>query len=128
MCANACNIVGQQLPTLLNVTCSVCLHILLHVVGSCCAKFETVQTFESTSPNISFVLWSLKRSTTMLDPFAQLLQHCWCHACTLHMISKVLWIVSFPQCAAGSNIVGSFHTTTHIVSPIVLGVVVSVCT
>ena len=48
--------VGQQLPTLLNVTCSVCLHILSHVVGSCCAKFETGQTFEPTTPNISFVL------------------------------------------------------------------------
>ena len=39
--------------------------MLLHVVGSCCAKFETL------------VPWSPKRSTTMLEPFAQLLQHCW---------------------------------------------------
>ena len=33
--ANKCNIVGQQLPTLLDVTCCVRLHILLHVVGCC---------------------------------------------------------------------------------------------
>ena len=31
--------------TLLDVTCCVHLHTLLHVVGSCCAKFETGQTF-----------------------------------------------------------------------------------
>ena len=31
-CANEGNFVGQHLPTLLNVTFCVCLHILLHVV------------------------------------------------------------------------------------------------
>ena len=31
--------------TLLDVTRCVCLHTLLHVVGSCCAKFKTGQTF-----------------------------------------------------------------------------------
>ena len=40
-----CAIVGQQLLTLLDVTCCVRLHTLLHVVGSCRAKFETGQTF-----------------------------------------------------------------------------------
>ena len=49
--ANGRNIVGQQLPTLLDVTCCVRLHTLLHVVG-CCAKFETGQTFQPTTPNI----------------------------------------------------------------------------
>ena len=29
------NIVGQQLPTLLDVTCCVCLHSLLHLVACC---------------------------------------------------------------------------------------------
>ena len=40
------NIVSQQLPILLDVTCYVRLHtlLLLRVVGSCCAKFETGQT------------------------------------------------------------------------------------
>ena len=41
--ANRRDIVGQQLPTLLDVTCCVCLHTLLHVVGRFCAKFETGQ-------------------------------------------------------------------------------------
>ena len=50
--ANVCNIVGQQLPTLSNVTCCVHWHTLLHVVamllcvvGSCCTKFETGQSY-----------------------------------------------------------------------------------
>ena len=33
--------------TLLDVTCCARLHTLLHVVGSCCAKFETGQTFNT---------------------------------------------------------------------------------
>ena len=45
--ANGRNIVGQQLVTLLDVTCCVRLHTLLHFVGSCRAKFETVQTFSN---------------------------------------------------------------------------------
>ena len=66
---------------------------MLHVASVCtavgryCAKFETGQTFELTTPNISFAPWSLKRGTTMLDPFAQLFQHCWGHASALHMVS-----------------------------------------
>ena len=46
--SNGRNIVGQQLPTLLDVTCCVRLHTLLHVVGCCCAKFETGETFHPT--------------------------------------------------------------------------------
>ena len=58
------------------------------------------QTFEATTPNISFIPWSPKVSATMLDLFVQLLPHyCW--------VSKVLWDVSFPRCTVGFNIVGS---------------------
>ena len=53
--ANGPNIVGQQLLTLLDVTCCVRFHKLLDVVACCCAKFETSQTFQPTTPNISFV-------------------------------------------------------------------------
>ena len=68
---------------------------LLRVVWSCCAKFETGQTVEPTTPNISFVLWSPKRSATMLDPFAPLFQHSWGHAraqytMALHMVTHGL--------------------------------------
>lgn len=31
-----------------------------------------------------FVPWSLKHSTTMLQPFAQVIEHCWDHAHALH--------------------------------------------
>ena len=43
----------------------------VHPVSCCCTMFETDQTFEPTTPNLSFVQWSPKRSATMLDPFAQ---------------------------------------------------------
>ena len=75
--------------------------MLVDVVACCCAKFETGKTFQPTTPNISFVPWSAKRSATMLDPFAQLFQHCWGHARSLRMVYKDLWVVSFPRCTAG---------------------------
>ena len=56
-------------------------------------------------------------------PFAQLFQHCWGHSRALHMVYNVLWVVSFPWCTAGSNVVGSCcifsHTTanTHSITP-----------
>ena len=40
--ANGRNIVGQQIPTLLDVTCCVRLHTLLHVVGCCCVLLRKV--------------------------------------------------------------------------------------
>ena len=113
--------------------------MLLDVVVCCCAKFETGQTFQPTTPNISFVPWSPKRSATMLDPFAHLFQHCWGRARSLRMVYKDLWFVSFQRYTAGPNIVGSccirLHTTANrqattpnIVAPTMLGVVASVCT
>ena len=109
------------------VTCCVRLHTLLHVVGCCCAKFETSQTFQPTTLNISFVLWSPKRSATMLDPFARFFQHCRGHARWLCMAYKDLWVVFFPRCTAGPKLVGSccirLHTTanTHPTTPNIVG-------
>ena len=63
----------------------------------------------------------------MLDPFAQLFQHCWGRARALRMVYKDLWVVSFPRCTAGPNIVGSccirLHTTanTHATTPNIVG-------
>ena len=112
--ADGRNIADQQLPTLLDVTCCVRLHTLLHVVACCCTKFETGQTFQPTTPNISFVLWLPKCNATMLDPFALLFQHCWGNARSLRVVFKDLWVVSFPWCTAGHNIM--------------LGVVAAICT
>ena len=92
----------------------VVCYMLLRVFGSCCAEFETGQTFEPTTPNISFVKWSPNRSATTLDPFAQLFQYWWGHARALHMVSKVVWVVSFLRCTAGPNIVGSCCIRLHV--------------
>ena len=92
---------------MLDVTCCVYLHSLLHVVGCSCAKFETGQTFQPTTPNIYFVPWSPKRNATMLDPFAQLFQHCWGHPRSLRIVYKDLRVVSFQRCTAGPNFFGS---------------------
>ena len=56
---NGRNVVGQQLQRLLDVhaaasVCTPCC-MLLRIVGSCYAKFETGQTFQPTTPNISYV-------------------------------------------------------------------------
>ena len=110
--------------------CTPCF-MLLDVAACCCAKFETGQTCQPTTPNISFVLWSPKRSATMLDPFAQLFQHCWGHARSLRMDYKDLWVVFFPRCTAGPKPVGSccirLHTTanTHATTPNIVGATMS---
>ena len=63
----------------------------------------------------------------MLDSFAQLFQHCWGRARSLRMVYKDLWVVSFPRCTAGPNIVRSccirLHTTanTHATTPNIVG-------
>ena len=55
---NERNIVGQRLQHywVLHVAsvCTLCCK-LLRVVGSCCSKLETGQTFETIPPNISLV-------------------------------------------------------------------------
>ena len=118
--------------------CTPCC-MLLDVVACCCAKLETCQTFQPTTSNIFFVPRSPKRSETMLDPFAQLFQHCWGHARSSRIVYKDLWVVSFPRCTAGPNIVGSCcirlqttantdATTPNILGATMLGVVASVCT
>ena len=99
----------QTDATLSDVTCCVRLHTLLRVVGCRCVLLRKVwnrSNFQPTTPNISFVPWSPKRSATMLDPFAQLFQHCWGYAPALRVVYNDLWVVSFPRCSAGPNIVG----------------------
>ena len=41
-CANGRNIADQQLPTLMDVTCCVRKHTLLHVVASCCVLLGVI--------------------------------------------------------------------------------------
>ena len=86
---NGRNIVGQQILKLVDVGCCVLLHKkLLSVVGNCCAKFETGQTFEPASPHISLVPSSPKCSSTMYWIRLHILfNHSWGHKRALHMIS-----------------------------------------
>ena len=51
--ANGRNIVGQQLPTLLDVTWCVRLHTLLHVVGCCCVLLRKFWNRSNFSANNS---------------------------------------------------------------------------
>ena len=92
--------------------CTPCC-MLLHVVGSCYAKFETSRTFEPTTPNINFVLFCDCQSIP---------QQCWIrlHSSIKHCITRGLQslmgcILSLVH--SGSNIVGSccirFPTTTN---------------
>ena len=90
--------------------CASCCN-LLRVVGSCCAKFETCQTFDPPTPNTSFVPWSPKRSAKMLDPFCTVLRallgpHTRITRGLLGFY-KVVWLVFFPRCTGASNIVGN---------------------
>ena len=60
----------------------------------------------------TFLLFCDRRSVT---------QQCWIrlhscsniHARTLHLVYKVLWVVSFPLCTAAPNIVGNAHHCKH---------------
>ena len=69
--ANGRNIVDQQLPTLLDVTCCVRLHTLLHVVGCCCAKFETGRTFRPVQTDRTLLAFNSQHCWELLRPFAR---------------------------------------------------------
>ena len=62
--ANGRNIVGQQLPTLLDVTCCVCLHFLLHVVAQ---SLKPVKLFSQQLP--TFLLFHDHYSISLGDKF-----------------------------------------------------------
>ena len=70
------------------------IHVNVASVSPPCCILLSVRNvwnlLSQTSPNISFVSWSSKRSATILGPFAQLFQHCWSHALALHIVSKVI--------------------------------------
>ena len=97
--ASGRNIVGQQLPTLWDVTCCVCFTpcCMLLYVFACCWEllrkgWKRSNFWASNSQHFfcSVIVEAWDRKT-MLDPYAQLFQHCWGHARALHMVSKVLW-------------------------------------
>ena len=96
-------------PTTHNIAGCYMLRPFARHVACCCMLLRVVpqslKRFKILSQQLPRFL--------LLDPFAQLLQHCWSHARALHMVSKVLWVVSFPRCTAGPNSVWSCLHTTH---------------
>ena len=55
----------------------VCCYMFLRVIGSCCAKVESGQTFGPATPNILLFRDREAWDQKTLDLFAQLFQHCW---------------------------------------------------
>ena len=92
--------------------CTLCC-MLLDVVACCCATFETGQTFQPATPNISFVPWSLKRSAK-----------CWIR---LHSSSNIFGTTD--GCYAWfTKTYGLYPSHDALQVLTLLGVVASVCT
>ena len=70
--------------------CTPCC-MLLDVVACCCAEFETSQTFQPTTPNISFVPWSQR---TLITHGLQRLMGCILP--TMHCRSQTCWKLLHP--------------------------------
>ena len=87
--------------------------MLLDVAACCCAKFETGQTFQPTTPNISFVPWSPKRT-----------QQCWIR---LHSSSYIVGAVR-AHYAWFTKTYALYPSHDELQAPTLLGVVASVCT
>ena len=109
-CANGCNIVGCYMLRLFAHPVACCW-MLLRVVAQ---SLYPVKLFSQQLP--TFLLFRdhrLKRSATMLDPFAQFFQHCWGHERALCMVYKDFGL--YPS-----------HDALQV--PTLLRVVASVCT
>ena len=64
----------QTDATLLDVTCCFRLHTLLHVVGCCCAKFETGHTFSHVQTDATLLANNSQHCWELLRPFARSLK------------------------------------------------------
>ena len=85
-----------------------------------CAKFETGQIFQPTTPNI--LLLRDRRSEAQqccirLHNSSNII--CWGHTRSLRMDYKDFWVVFFPWCTAGLKLVRNccirLHTQFHVV-------------
>ena len=97
----------QTLATLLGPTCCERLHTMLCVVATCGMKFETGQTSEPTSANISIVSRSSKRGPTMLRRRTR----------TTCYVSIVISIIPFYSCPKTQHVVTCckrLHTSANI--------------
>ena len=108
--ADGRNIIDQQLPTLLDVTCCVRLHILLHVVAQ---SLKPVKRFSQQLP--TFLLFRDRRSIA---------QQCWIR---LHSSSNIVG-ATHAHYAWFTKTYGLYPSHDALQVPTLLGVVASVCT
>ena len=108
--ADGRNIIDQQLPTLLDVTCCVRLHILLHVVAQ---SLKPVKRFSQQLP--TFLLFRDRRSVT---------QQCWIR---LHSSSNIVG-ATHAHYAWFTKTYGLYPSHDALQVPTLLGVVASICT
>ena len=108
--ASGRNTVGQQLPTLLDVTCCVRLHTLLHVVAQ---SLKPVKLFSQQLP--TFLLFRDRRSVA---------QQCWIR---LHSSSNIVG-ATHAHYAWITKTYGLYSSHDALQVPNLLGVVASVCT
>ena len=121
--ANGRNIVGQQLPTLLDITCCIRLHTLLHVVGCCYVLLRKVWnrlTFISQQLPAT-VLPTLLGPRTLITHGLQRLMGCILP--TMHCRSQKCWeLLHRLHTTANTR-----ATTLNIIGATMLRVVAFVC-
>ena len=131
----------QTDTTLLDVTCCVRLHSLLYVVACCWELLHKVSdrsNFWTNNSQHFFCSVIAEAWRNNVGSICAALLHCWRYARAIHMVTKVLWVVSFPRCTAGPNVVRSCctrlqnnantdATTPNIIGPAMLDVVAPVC-
>ena len=108
--ANGRNIIGHQLPILLDVTCCVRLHTLLHVVAQ---SLKPVKLFSQQLP--TFLLFRDHRSVA---------QQCWIR---LQSSSNIVG-ATHAHYAWITKTYGLYSSHDALQVPTLLGVVASVCT
>ena len=113
--ANGPNIVGQQLLTLLDVTCCVRLHTLLHVVTLLRVVAQSLKPVKLFSQQLPFLLLRDRRSIA---------QQCWIR---LHSSSNIVG-AKHAYYAWFTKTYGLYPSHDALQVPTLLGVVASVCT
>ena len=115
-----CNLTQHCWLTTPNIVACYMLRPFPHAVACCCVllgvvaqSLKPVKVLSQQLP--TFLLFRDRRSIAQQCwiRLSQFFQHCWSHAHALHMVCKVVWVVSFPRCTASPNIDGSCCSHLH---------------
>ena len=106
-----CNVTQHRWLTTPNIVACYMLRPFPHPVACCWELLLKVLSQQLPT----FLLFRDRRSVAQQFwiRLPQLFQHCWSHAHLLHIVCKVLWVVSFPRCTTSPNIDGSFCSHLH---------------